>query len=56
MSRTAEWMRERYLDKLDAEFHAKHGRWPTDEEESALWDEAFKLAAQDEAFKKLELE
>lgn len=55
MSQTAEWMRERYMDKLDEEFFAAYGRWPNDDEETALWDKAFEMAERDSLINKLEI-
>jgi hypothetical protein len=44
MSKTADWMREKYVDPMEAEFLAVHGRFPTMEEDAKLWEEAFRLA------------
>jgi len=55
MSQTAEWMRERYVNKLNAEFFAAHGRWPDGAEEIAIWDKAFALADRDCRINQLEI-
>lgn len=56
MSRTADWMREKFVDPLEAEFFKTHGRWPDEAESEALWQQAFDLAEKHALIGKLILE
>lgn len=47
VSKTAEWLREKYVDRMEDAFYDKHGRWPGIDEDAAIWEEAFRLAALD---------